>query len=71
VKTKQELQPGDGVDILVARLLSNGIRDGFTTREEWLPGAVRRIDDSTVTVFIYGQGLRDYPINDDRWRPAK
>jgi len=70
MKSKNELQPGDGVDVRVVRFLSNGILDGFTTREEWIPGCVRFIDDLTVTVLIYGHGLRAYPIKSNDWRPA-
>jgi hypothetical protein len=71
VKSKHELVPGDGVDVRVIRLLSMGIRDNFTTREEWIPGGVQYIDDTKVRIYVYGVETRYYPIESNDWRPAK
>jgi hypothetical protein len=71
VKSKREAQPGDGVDVRVIRLLSRGILDGVVTREEWIPGDVQRIDDTTVTIYVYGLETRAYPIESSDWRLAK
>jgi hypothetical protein len=68
---KNELKVGDGVDVRITRLLSCGIRDGFTTRDEWIPGSVSSIGDDTVTIFVHEQcARRVYPIDSSDWRPA-
>jgi hypothetical protein len=71
MKRKQELRPGDGVDVRVFKW-NGSFADGHVNdREAWIPGTVHHVDDSTVTILIHeGIKYRVYPFESSDWRPA-
>jgi len=72
MKSKNELKPGDGVDVRVLRWNGSFVNGHVDAREAWIPGAVVYVDDSTVTVMVYEFAeRRTYPIDSTDWRPAR